>query len=1465
MNEANDSELKLLRQAIARLSDRMEHMEQKLRAIERIKAPQADAAQRMDGPIKAAESLLPNAGVPLEVQPKVQQASATDKNIPPVIPEPPVIPPAPIVEPAMAVPGPVPPEPETASMETFENASYAGAVPPEPQSAAFAEEAPLEEPTVAQPQDVDSAFPGQEPPMPKAPQGRKPNRNIELNIGKYWLNKIGIGIFVLGVGFLVAYSSRYFGHFGPWGKILTGYLVSAALFFTGWRLLRKEGMVNYGHVLTGGAWALCYFTTFAMHHFPQSRVLQSEGADMVLLAAVAAGMLIHSLRFRSEALSGVAIFVGYATATIGDVRFFTLISCAIESVVILVLVHRFKWLRMLFMGILMTYGAHFLWVMKNMHGPASADPLMTAKSLFLLNATFLTLYWAVFTAGVHLLRKPEDESFEGRLSVANIGNALLYFLLTYPEVTRLFPDQRFNFVVALGTTFLMLGAYTFSSGKGKLFVCDTMLGIALITAAIPIKYMPLESALIWIAELPLLYYAGLQLKSGSIRVAAFLLFAWIILHHAFSLVGNSASVELMGIGSIPLRAFTAFASALSFAGVFTLLKRASARGEIGDTEKMAGQLLPAAASFFLSVGTVLASAPQNLTAYLFFDALLLFGWGYLSNEPAVRIYSLIFLVSGVIRFQGVDNYMRLTAVRRWVYIAWEIVCGYAIYFLYRSMRLRQLLGELESLFVTGVAVLSGALVLSAVFRYVPGNWVTFTLAGLAAVTFAIAYVTGSRSLRSSALAGSAMAAARFVFVDSFSCASFADWAVISFPALSQAGIYYLYRELRADGKLPEDEKNFPDAEYVLFQITAMALVLRYVPDNMMTPAFAALNLALFGIGCLLREKFVRLASVILMPVVMARFTVLDSYPRGARIFPLGVVLGSYYLLAYAYRRALSGGVLEKNESPSVHMAYGVAAFLTTVAVWRYVPDNWAAAVLALAGLCAFLYGYFRDLPDARVSGSAILGAALARSVVWDDYASLGKLMCWLPPFIQALSSAAVYGLYRELRGAGRLSVEESQVSHAVFAGFAVLATVSITRYSPQFWASSSLAVLAAAMFFIGTALKEKFVRVTSCLVFTVVGLRAFISAETYAALGRARWLPIGLQLSSLLCVYLPYRRLIAAATEQESESAAPLGVFALLVFLTVFYLVTYGAGPVRPLLLTAGYIAFFVIGVLSGDIPLRASWLAIVPAAILTYLLLPAEPRSHLYKMVYAAAVCGGLYAVYAYYSGRLKDGASVLEKQALPALCLAAVLMALLSVDRCVPLIHKTTAASAVLVLLYLAGIALRDNVLALSAGVVVPYIFGRRFGAENYSALGGVGKWAAVLSAPGAFLAAHLAGVKYPGRVFGGVSRQLLAYICVLPGTLLLLHGLFYYASKSMITLSVGVAGLALFAPGFYFKDRPLRYAGLLMFAVAVVHIGAVDIAGLSIIYKIISFILLGLMLLGVSYVYTRFMVEDTADSGE
>jgi len=1475
MNEDEKSELYLLRQAIARLSDRMERMEQKQRAIDRAQSlsvrPPETGSQipERDKDFIGADAKKSA----LESAPRSQNADAAriqspvPQRLQPPVPAP--SPAAPAQQPVKAAPPPAPAKPEITLPEK-KRVIAPGPVPlpelPKPQIVPVEKKREISPASVAAfavsatPEPATPAA-AAEAPKPAVAHKDRPRRDIELNIGKYWLNKIGIGVFVLGIGFLIAYSSRYFGHFGPWGKILTGYLVSAALFFTGWKLQQSEKMANFGHVITGGAWALAYFTTFAMQHFPQSRVLQSEGADMILLAAVAAGMLIYSLKYHSEALSGVAIFVGYATATIGDVRLFTLASCAIESIVILVLVYRFKWLRMMFMGILMTYGAHFLWVMKNMHGAASADPLLTAKSFFLLNGTFLTLYWAVFTAGIHLLRKPDDEAVENNLSVANIGNALFYFLLLYPDITRLFPDQRFNFVVSLGAAFLLLGGSLYASGKGRLFACDALIGIALITAAVPIRYMTLETALIWIAELPLLCYAGIELKSRTIRAAGFLLFIWTMLHYALYVAGGAGSVEIMGLGIIPMAGFTAFAAALSFGGVFALLRRAFARGMISGMENSAAQLFPAAAAAFLGIGTLAASAPGNLTLYIYLDALLLFTWGYFAGETSIRSYAILFLGGGLFRFTGTDDYMTLTAVRRWAYIVWETLCSYSIYFLYRDLRSRGLLQETEKAVVTGVAAASGLLVVAAIFRYVPENWITIAFSGLSLLTFCVGYLSDSFSLRSTALAGSLIAAGRFIFVDSFPSGGPADWAVIIFVPLSQAAIYYFYRVRRAAGKLSRAETLLPDAEYALFQITAMALVLRYVPDGEITPLFAAMNLALFAAGCLLREKFVRGASLLILPVVLCRFISIDNYPEGARLWPLTVVLGSYYALVYAYKKAGAMLILEKDELPLTHLAFAAAAFLTASAIWQYAPDQWAAACLALAGLGAFVHGYFFDSADLRVSGSALLFATLTRAVLWDDYSSLGAFMRWASPAIEMFCFGAAYLLYRKLRLAGKLLLVEMKISQALFAGFSVIVCVSIIRYCPQYWASGVLAAFAAATFFAGRALDEQFVRVGATLLFGAVAFRAGTFSEPYENLGALRWMPIGAQLAALLAVYLPYREMTKTGAAPEEEKPVPLAVYAALIGLLLFYVVNYAEPSVRPLIFTAGYLILFICGAARKDVPLRAAWMPLVQAAVGAYFYAMPYFSKSIYELGYAAVMSGGMYAVYGFSKGRLKPVLSAAEKQFLPALCLLASAVTAISVNHYVPDIYKTAAASGVLLVLYLAGAALQDEALARSAFAFMPYIFFRRLGIDDYTAVGPLVKWGAVLAAPAAFFGIHLAWIKRPERVFKNVDARIMACAGIVPGVVLLFHALFFYAGSSVITLSLGLSGLALFAPGFLFKDKLLRYSGLLMFAAAVLRIGIVDIAGLPIIYKIISFILMGLILLGVSYVYTRFMDEEPA----
>jgi hypothetical protein len=82
-----------------------------------------------------------------------------------------------------------------------------------------------------------------------------------------------------------------------------------------------------------------------------------------------------------------------------------------------------------------------------------------------------------------------------------------------------------------------------------------------------------------------------------------------------------------------------------------------------------------------------------------------------------------------------------------------------------------------------------------------------------------------------------------------------------------------------------------------------------------------------------------------------------------------------------------------------------------------------------------------------------------------------------------------------------------------------------------------------------------------------------------------------------------------------------------------------------------------------------------------------------------------------------------------------------------------------------------------------------------------------------------------------------------------------IFQEVSGSLLTVAWGGEALALLGIGFVFRERPLRLQGLGLFLVCVLKLFLYDLRNLDTPYRILSFIALGLILLGVSWIYTRF----------
>ncbi len=101
---------------------------------------------------------------------------------------------------------------------------------------------------------------------------------------------------------------------------------------------------------------------------------------------------------------------------------------------------------------------------------------------------------------------------------------------------------------------------------------------------------------------------------------------------------------------------------------------------------------------------------------------------------------------------------------------------------------------------------------------------------------------------------------------------------------------------------------------------------------------------------------------------------------------------------------------------------------------------------------------------------------------------------------------------------------------------------------------------------------------------------------------------------------------------------------------------------------------------------------------------------------------------------------------------------------------------------------------------------------------------------------------------------DSQLAGFLSVM-ATVLLTVLLYFRVSGELLTVAWGLEGLGLLAAGFALRERPLRLEGLILFFACILKLFLYDLRNLETLYRILSFGALGLIMLSVSWVYTRF----------
>src|SRR5258708_8160133 len=286
-------------------------------------------------PVITPAQELPAAPAPVDREPVLPAAAKTPAEVKPAAPAAPPQTTLPSVtspqRPAPRIPAPTPPVPTETPSHSPPRVSVA------PPISAYRVPAP--KPTFQQLMKTVSA--------------------IEEALGTNWLNKLGIIILVVGVALFGIYE---LGALGPLGKVGISYLASAFLLVGGIYLEKNERYRLLGRTSIGGGWALLFFSTYAIHHVAAMRVLDSLTLDCILMLIVAIAMAGHTLRYRSQFVTGLAFLLGYTTVALSQDTVYGLTAGAILAIGLVSIVLKMGWFELEVFGILSSYLNHLYWL-----------------------------------------------------------------------------------------------------------------------------------------------------------------------------------------------------------------------------------------------------------------------------------------------------------------------------------------------------------------------------------------------------------------------------------------------------------------------------------------------------------------------------------------------------------------------------------------------------------------------------------------------------------------------------------------------------------------------------------------------------------------------------------------------------------------------------------------------------------------------------------------------------------------------------------------------------------------------------------------------------------------------------------------------------------------------------------------------------------------------------------------------
>ena len=341
--------------------------------------------------------------------------------------------------------------------------------------------------------------------------------NFEKYIGENLFGKIGILIFIIGIGFFVKYAIDQ-NWINETARTLMGYAVGAGMLVLAERLHKRYH--TFSSLLAGGAFGIYYLiTAIAFHYY----ALFSHTIAFVILCVTTIFMSAVSVLYDRKELAVTALVGGFIAPFIISTDSSSIISLQIYITILNIgmfcLAMYKKWAILPMVSFAFTY--IILWGTTAIGSFSDSEAGTTYPTLF----AFATLFYVIFLLPVvFILRTQYGENTRLGLLGIITANSFMYliygdFLLQHFEASSDTTAYLAFFIAAVN---LAIHLYLRFRVEGQDTLRNLMLGLAVTfaTMGIPILFSAANVLMVWAAESVLLLWLFTKEKNRIYELAS---------------------------------------------------------------------------------------------------------------------------------------------------------------------------------------------------------------------------------------------------------------------------------------------------------------------------------------------------------------------------------------------------------------------------------------------------------------------------------------------------------------------------------------------------------------------------------------------------------------------------------------------------------------------------------------------------------------------------------------------------------------------------------------------------------------------------------------------------------------------------------------------------------------------------------------------------------------------------------